>query len=145
MRSNSHHCAWAICAASHNTGAANGGHSSNSVTTGVRGATIGGGGEDFSPSTNRVTDDYGTVGGGVNNRAGDGVGEVRVYNAADGAVVWKMPVPEGGIYTVDFNHDGSILAAGGFDGDVRLYKATDGTLIKRFTPVELTGAAVAAK
>jgi hypothetical protein len=55
-----------------------------------------------------------------------------------------MAVPEGGIYTVDFNKDGTVVAAGGFDGDVRLYSATDGTLIKRFTPVEITGAAVAA-
>ena len=74
----------------------------------------------------------------------DGVGEVRVYNAMDGAVVWKVSVPEGGIFTVDFNKDSTIVAAGGFDGDVRLYNATDGTLIKRFTPVEITGAAVAA-
>src|SRR5580765_8203292 len=50
----------------------------------------------------------------------DGTGEVRVYNAADGAVVWKAEIPEGGIYTVDFSPDGATVAAGGFDGDVRL-------------------------
>jgi hypothetical protein len=47
-----------------------GGHRENWVTGGVWGATIGGGGE--STSANRVTDAYGTVGGGRNNRAGDG-------------------------------------------------------------------------
>ena len=47
-----------------------GGYSGNSVTIGVYGATIGGGGE--SDSANRVTDNYGTVGGGTDNRAGDG-------------------------------------------------------------------------
>jgi hypothetical protein len=46
-----------------------GGYSGNWVTSGVKGATIGGGGE--SGHTNRVTDDYGTVGGGYSNRAGD--------------------------------------------------------------------------
>ena len=46
-----------------------GGYSGNSVTSGVVGATIGGGGE--SGSTNRVTDNYGTVGGGMNNQAGN--------------------------------------------------------------------------
>jgi len=45
-----------------------GGYSGNSVTSGARGATIGGGGA--SGYINRVTDDYGTVGGGFNNRAG---------------------------------------------------------------------------
>jgi hypothetical protein len=45
-----------------------GGYSGNSVTGGVYGATIAGGGE--SGYTNRVTDDYGTVGGGYNNQAG---------------------------------------------------------------------------
>jgi hypothetical protein len=49
-----------------------GGYSGNSVTTGVAGATIGGGGA--STLLNRVTDDYGTVGGGSNNRAGDNAG-----------------------------------------------------------------------
>jgi hypothetical protein len=49
-----------------------GGYSGNSVTSGVKGATIGGGGK--SGATNRVTDDYGTVGGGRNNRAGDDAG-----------------------------------------------------------------------
>ena len=75
----------------------------------------------------------------------DGVGEVRVYNTADGAVVWKAEVPEGGIYTVDFSPDGASLVAGGFDGDVRLYNAADGKLIKRFTPVQVTSKSVAAR
>jgi hypothetical protein len=46
-----------------------GGYSGNTVTTGVVGATIGGGG--MSGNLNRVTDHGGTVGGGVGNRAGD--------------------------------------------------------------------------
>jgi hypothetical protein len=46
-----------------------GGLSGNAVTAGVVGATIGGGGE--WSGTNWVTDHYGTVGGGVNNQAGD--------------------------------------------------------------------------
>jgi hypothetical protein len=50
-----------------------GGYSGNSVTSGVEGATIGGGG--FPPSLytgpNKVTDLLGTVGGGLTNTAGD--------------------------------------------------------------------------
>ncbi len=74
----------------------------------------------------------------------DGVGQIRVYKADDGAVVWQVDVPEGGMYAVDFSPDGNTIVAGGFDGDVRLLSAADGKLIKRFTPVEVTGAAVAA-
>lgn len=59
-----------------------GGSRSNAVAAGVRGATIAGGGvpsgdsdPDFlSESPNRVTDHYGTVGGGFFNRAGDDSG-----------------------------------------------------------------------
>ena len=75
----------------------------------------------------------------------DGVGQVRVYKADDGAVLWQVDVPEGGMYAVDFSPDGNTVVAGGFDGDVRLLKAADGSLIKRFTPVEVTGQTVAAK
>lgn len=49
-----------------------GGSSSNSATVGVIGSTIAGGGTGAGP--NRVTDDYGTVGGGTNNQAGDAAG-----------------------------------------------------------------------
>jgi hypothetical protein len=69
-----------------------GGYSGNSVTSGVKGATIGGGGR--SGFTNRVTDDYGTVGGGDNNQAGDNAGTTTdapcatvgggAYNTASG-------------------------------------------------------------
>ncbi len=49
-----------------------GGLSGNSVTSGVYGAAISGGGE--AGYTNRVTDNYGTVGGGKSNQAGDNAG-----------------------------------------------------------------------
>jgi len=49
-----------------------GGYGSNSISSGVVGAVIGGGGE--SGSVNTVTDDYGVVGGGSGNQAGDNGG-----------------------------------------------------------------------
>jgi len=89
----------------------------------------------YSPDGNRI----------AAGSSSDGVGEIRVFNAMDGAVVWQTSVPEGGIYTVDFSPNGETLVAGGFDGDVRLYNAADGKLIKQFTPVQVSGPAVAAK
>lgn len=49
-----------------------GGHDQNQVTAGAAGATIAGGGEDTLP--NRVTDSFGTIGGGSYNQAGDDAG-----------------------------------------------------------------------
>jgi hypothetical protein len=51
-----------------------GGYSGNLLTAGVVGVTIGGGGS--SALAQRVTDSYGTVSGGANNRAGDDTGTV---------------------------------------------------------------------
>jgi hypothetical protein len=49
-----------------------GGHRINEVVEGVQGATIGGGGDPAGPDgQNVVTDDFGTVGGGFGNQAGD--------------------------------------------------------------------------
>ncbi len=61
-----------------------GGFNSNSVTSGVFGATIAGGGENG--STNVVTDNYGVVSGGRNNRAGDNTGTTsdRFYATVGG-------------------------------------------------------------
>lgn len=58
------------------------GSSANGVTAGVRGAVIAGGGvpagnsdpDEFDEAPNRVTDHYGTVGGGYGNRAGNDAG-----------------------------------------------------------------------
>jgi hypothetical protein len=60
------------------------GYSGNSVTSGVEGATISGGGDSSNP--NRVTDDYGTVGGGGGNQAGDNAGSTadRTYATVAG-------------------------------------------------------------
>ena len=49
-----------------------GGYIGNSITGGVYGSTIGGGGT--STVENRVTDNYGTIGGGAQNQAGDNAG-----------------------------------------------------------------------
>lgn len=57
-----------------------GGFSGNSVSSGVIGATIGGGGVSGSP--NRVTDNYGTIGGGGWNTAGDNTGSVSSATSA---------------------------------------------------------------
>ena len=57
-----------------------GGGEANRVTEGVIGATIGGGGsasEDIFFLRNTVTDSFGTVGGGVGNRAGDGESSIE--------------------------------------------------------------------
>jgi hypothetical protein len=54
-----------------------GGSSGNVITAGVQGATIAGGGcepASFCESLNSVTDDFGTVGGGARNLAGDTFG-----------------------------------------------------------------------
>lgn len=67
------------------------GSSANEITVGVRGATISGGGVAdgtdpiyLAAARNRVTDIYGTVGGGWGNRAGD---DGTVPNSAVGATV----------------------------------------------------------
>ena len=61
-----------------------GGHFGNTVTDGAVGATIGGGG--LGGEVNRVTDDYGTIGGGSGNQAGDGAGRTddRIYATVSG-------------------------------------------------------------
>jgi mono/diheme cytochrome c family protein len=74
----------------------------------------------------------------------DGVGQIRVYQAADAKLVSQTEVPEGGIFTVSFNADGTQLAAAGFDGLVRLINVADGKIVKQFVPVEVAPA-VAAK
>lgn len=63
---------WRMSPQSTNTPNLIGGSSNNSMTSGVIGATIGGGGA--SGNANRVTDDYSVIGGGYNNQAGDNAG-----------------------------------------------------------------------
>ncbi|MFO7917183.1 MAG: tail fiber domain-containing protein [Anaerolineae bacterium] len=83
-----------------------GGYSGNDVTSGMYGATIGGGGQ--SGSANQVTDNYGTVGGGMNNIAkGGGAATVGggAGNTASG--IWAT-VPGG--YDNEADGDDSFAA-----------------------------------
>jgi trimeric autotransporter adhesin len=68
-----------------------GGIADNSVTSGVHSAVIGGGGRadaNNAATANKVTDDFGTVGGGAGNRAGDDAGTVddRVFATIAGGL-----------------------------------------------------------
>jgi hypothetical protein len=63
-----------------------GGFSGNTITLGVIGATIAGGGRTDNgagaPDNNRVTDSYGTIGGGWGNQAGDDAGAISDHTFA---------------------------------------------------------------
>jgi WD40 repeat protein len=67
----------------------------------------------------------------------DGQGMVRVYQTADGKEVASTPIPGSGVFSVTFNHDGSRLAAAGFDGMIRLIQPADGTIVTQFLPAEI--------
>jgi len=95
-----------------------GGYSGNSVTASVVGAAVCGGGA--SGNTNRVTDDYGTVGGGANNQAGDAAGTTTdaSYSTVGGGL---LNVASGHVATVAggwFNTaSGEYATVGGGEGN----------------------------
>jgi endosialidase-like protein len=96
-----------------------GGSSLNEVSDGVRGATIAGGGNPiFVVSPNIVTDDFGTVGGGRGNQAGDAAGATT---DADGATVaggiantaqGQMSAVGGGVLNVAGGEQATIAGGG---------------------------------
>jgi hypothetical protein len=103
------------------------GSSANAITAGVRGATIAGGGVPSgnseplttNDSPNRVTDAYGTVGGGLGNRAGDdaGTAEDRGFATVGGGIV---NTASGGASTIaggqfNFATGGTSAVGGGFN------------------------------
>jgi trimeric autotransporter adhesin len=93
-----------------------GGITDNSVTAGVFAATIGGGGRSspFDAATaNRVTDDYGTVGGGADNQAGDDAG-----SADDG----KLATVGGGLDNTAAQIESTV--GGGFSNTASGFRAT---------------------
>ena len=67
----------------------------------------------------------------------NGVGEVRVYNADNAQQIAKLEEVGGSIYAVDFNHDGTKVASGGYDGYLRIHDAATGKVIKKFFPVPI--------
>jgi WD40 repeat protein/mono/diheme cytochrome c family protein len=75
----------------------------------------------------------------------DGEGEVRVYRAADAAILSKLEKLAGGVYTLAWHPTGKVLASAGFDGTVRLSDPATGKQLKEFMPVPLTTRAAGAR
>jgi hypothetical protein len=100
-----------------------GGHAANSVTAGVPGASIAGGGT--VSSTNRVTDEYGAVGGGRGNTAGDGSGTTA---NATGATVGggQGNTASGARAVVGGGLSNTALGSGATVGGGTFNQATDG-------------------
>jgi len=96
-----------------------GGHHDNKVSTNVAGATIGGGGA--SGGANQVTDNYGTVGGGYKNRAGND--DVWTSNAPHATVSGgehnvasgSHATVGGGLYNTASGYASTVSGGGGFD------------------------------
>lgn len=105
-----------------------GGYNTNSVTPGVLGATISGGG--YNASSNRITDSYGTVSGGANNQAGDGEGTTddASYATVGGGfhnnAIADYATVGGGAYN-DVTAD-SATVGGGYENNATAYSATVG-------------------
>lgn len=100
------------------------GFSGNFVTTGVVGATVGGGGGNNIP--NRINDNFGTVGGGRGNRAGDDAGTTIDHSYAtvgggdSNAALGRGSSIAGGVLNItrgenSFVGGGNDNAAEGFD------------------------------
>jgi hypothetical protein len=97
-----------------------GGASVNLVPSGVRGATIGGGGSSYFGWTNSVTSNYGTVGGGSENTAGG------VSSTVSGGVENNAGGPSAtvsGGYANAANGD-SATVGGGHDNSAGSYNTT---------------------
>jgi WD40 repeat protein/mono/diheme cytochrome c family protein len=65
----------------------------------------------------------------------NGIGEVAVYEVADGKQLAKTPIADGGIYAVAYDPQGRWVAAGGFSGKIRVIKVDDGSVMHEFTVV----------
>jgi hypothetical protein len=105
-----------------------GGYPGNWVTSGVMGATIGGGGE--AGSQNRVTDNHGTIGGGNNNQAGndsipldDAVSATVAGGYGNIASGYRSAIGGGGLNLAS-SYDTTI--GGGYENEASFYSATVG-------------------
>jgi mono/diheme cytochrome c family protein len=79
----------------------------------------------FSPDGERV----------LAGSSSDGQGEVRLYQTADGKLLWTYPTQS--IYAVAYRADGQAIAIGGSEGAVRLLNPADGEPISEFAPAPI--------
>ena len=81
---------------------------------------------------------------GTKIAVGGSIGEVRIYDAADGARKATLGGIKGNVFAIAFAPDGSRVAVGGFDGTVRLFNPADGSLVSSFVAVPIQSDNIAA-
>src|SRR5262249_23688647 len=105
-----------------------GGVTENAVTFGVGGATIAGGGSTSTP--NRVTDGFGTVGGGEGNVAGNDDGSKFTGNAQHATVGGgKNNIASGAASTVPGGNNNTAAGTNSFAAGSRAKTNNNGTFI----------------
>ena len=67
----------------------------------------------------------------------DGAGQVRGFETDSGKELWKLDLPESGVFALAVRPDGNQLAAAGADGMIRLLDAASGEIELTINPVEL--------
>jgi WD40 repeat protein len=65
----------------------------------------------------------------------DGKGEVKAFRIDNGKDLWKVAMPETGVYALACSPDGKTLAVSGFDGKIRLLSTASGEVRNAFIPV----------
>ena len=127
------------------------GSHANEIVPGVRGATISGGGVPFGDSDpnfsqegpNRVTDHYGTVGGGFGNQAGDGQGTTldkpfATVGGGWGNQAWGARSTIGGGFRNDASGTDSVVGGGATNHATGNQSAISGGFNNRATGTQST-------
>ena len=67
----------------------------------------------------------------------DGAGQVRGFETDSGKELWKLDLPESGVFALAVRPDGNQLAAAGADGLIRFIDAASGKIVATVNPVQL--------
>ena len=67
----------------------------------------------------------------------DGAGQIRGFETDSGKELWKLDLPESGVFALAVRPDGNQLAAAGADGMIRFIDSASGKILNTVNPVQL--------